>query len=412
MTDAPLLAAGGLAASYNTLVVLAGVSAVGFAAGVVGGVALLRRRPLAGDAAAHATLLGVASAFLLTGRRELPALLAGGLVSAVAALLVLVAIRRLTRTRDDAATAIVIGVSFGAGLAVLQGITSRGLPGAGGLEQFLLGHTAALTARDAAVLAAVSLVAVALVTATLKETVLVAFDAAFAAASGWPVAAIDAGLVSIVAIMVVAGLPAAGAVLVTALVVIPPVAARQWTDRAGRMLLLAGLVGLFAAVVGVAASTLRPGLATGPLVVLAAAAVCLVSLLAAPERGWIARRARQAAISRGWARGRVLEECLALAGVGGEAFAAADVLDRAGGDAPAVRRGIRRAWRTLVLEAAVEPAARGGGRDAWRLAPAGLDEARERRRRIDAWHRALDAGIETGRDGLTLDLPAPLEARP
>ena len=68
------------------------------------------------------------------------------------------------------------------------------------------------------------------------------------------------------------------------------VAARQWTTRAGRMLLLAGLFGLAAAVAGVLASTLRPGLATGPLVVLTAAAICVVSFVAAPERGWLWRR--------------------------------------------------------------------------------------------------------------------------
>jgi manganese/zinc/iron transport system permease protein len=276
--------------TYNTLVVLAGVATVGFAAGVAGTLALLRRRPLVGDAAAHATLLGVGAAFLLTGRRDLPTLLAGALVSAVAALVVLVFLRRIARTRDDAATAIVIGVSFGAGLALLAGITARGLPGGAGLEQFLLGHTAALTAQDALLLAAASCATVALVAVAFKEFVLVSFDDAFAAAIGRPVGLIDTALVALVAVMVVVGLPAAGAVLVTALVVIPPVAARQWTTRVGRMLLLAGLFGLAAAVAGVLASTLRPGLATGPLVVLTAAAICVVSFAVAPERGWLWRR--------------------------------------------------------------------------------------------------------------------------
>ena len=52
--------------AYNTVVVVTGVAAVGFAAGVVGSLALLRKRPLVGDAAAHATLAGVALAFLAT----------------------------------------------------------------------------------------------------------------------------------------------------------------------------------------------------------------------------------------------------------------------------------------------------------------------------------------------------------
>ena len=45
--------------TYNMLVVVTGVAAVGFAAGVVGSLALLRRRPLVGDAAAHAPEVGL-----------------------------------------------------------------------------------------------------------------------------------------------------------------------------------------------------------------------------------------------------------------------------------------------------------------------------------------------------------------
>ena len=131
---------------YNTLVVAAGVAAVGFAAGVIGCLGVLRRRALVGDAAAHATLIGVALAFLVTGRRDLPVLLLGGFVSAVASLGVLVFLRRWTRTRDDAATAIVLGVSFGLGITLISGITARGIAQSAGLEQLLLGHTAALTA--------------------------------------------------------------------------------------------------------------------------------------------------------------------------------------------------------------------------------------------------------------------------
>lgn len=280
--------------SHNTLVVALGVAAVGFAAGVVGSLAVLRKRALAGDAAAHATLVGVACAFLVTGRRDLVTLLAGAAVAALVALGILVAVRRFTRTRDDAATALVIGVSFGLGIALVSGLPAWGYADSAGLEQFLLGHTAALTQPDAWLLGGVALAAVVTVAAILKEATLVAFDAAFAAATGWPVSGIDYAIVGLVAAMVVAGLPAVGAVLVTALVVIPPVAARFWTDRVGSMVVLSGLIGLVAAVAGVIASAARPGLATGPLVVIAAAAMFTASFLFGPHRGVLARRAEAA----------------------------------------------------------------------------------------------------------------------
>lgn len=381
--------------AHNTLVVAAGVAAVGFAAGVVGSLAVLRKRPLVGDAAAHATLVGVAAAFLATGRRDLATLLAGGLISALAGLGVLVAIRRFTRTRDDAATAIVIGVGFGAGIALVSGIPAWGYPDSAGLETFLLGHTAALTARDAVVLAVVAAVTLVAVAAVLKEATLVAFDESFAAATGWPVTAIDGLIVGLVAAMVVAGLPAVGAVLVTALVVIPPLAARAWTDRVSTMLLLAGAIGVVSALAGVAVSASWPGLATGPLVVIAAAACFTVSFLAAPGRGWIARRLEASAASRAWDHGVALDACRRLtAGDAHGSFAAGDVMAAVAGGGPARRRAGVAAWDTLVRAGLVAPAADAGR---WRLTPAGAAEAAERRRSEAAWLGLFDHDPDAAR---------------
>jgi manganese/zinc/iron transport system permease protein len=369
--------------THNTLVVALAVGAVGMAAGMVGALAVLRRRALAGDAAAHGTLAGVALAFLATGRRDLPWLLLGGLATALATLAALVLIRRWTRTRDDAATALVLGVSFGAGVALVTGITARGLPDSAGLEQFLLGHTAAMTARDALLLTACAAATVALLVLGLKEVTLVAFDDAFAAAAGWPVAWIDLLLVGLVAVMVVVGLPAAGAVLVTALLVIPPVAARQWTDRVPALVALSGAIGAGAALVGVVVSGLVPGLATGPVVVLACAAACAVSVVAAPERGWLARRRRDRAVHAAWEEGRIL------------AHLAAGRTDAvAGGDAGILRQ--------MILEGMVEPS--DGG---FRLTAVGRTRAAERARRLAAWESILAVAPDDARAFLTIDLPDP-----
>jgi len=385
---------------YNTLVVAAGVASVGFAAGVVGCFAVLRRRALAGDAAAHATLLGVGLAFLLGGgRRDLPLLLGGALSTAIAALLALVLIGRWTRTRDDAATAIVLGVSFGAGITLLSGISARGIPGSAGLEQFLLGHTAGLTAADAMILGALSLLTVALVALFLKESTLVAFDPLFAAASGWPVTLIDYALVVLVAVMVVVGLPAAGAVLVTALVVIPPVTARQWTDSVGVMLPLAGLFGLVAALSGVAVSSAVPRMPTGPLVVIAASILLTISLLIAPRRGGLARWLRSRRTVAAWADGRLLEVALRLEAQG--PFTREQLLAKAPGAAA------DSAFERLVRSAAIEPVVTRAGTPAWRLAVLGRELAGERSRRLAAWTEVLEAAREDARGHLTIDVPSP-----
>jgi manganese/zinc/iron transport system permease protein len=368
--------------TYNTAVVAAGLAAVGFAAGVVGTLGVLQRRALAGDAAAHATLVGVALAFALTGRRDLATLLGGAFIAAVVALGMLVLIRRLTRTRDDAATAIVLGVSFGAGIALVAGMAARGLPGSGGLEQFLLGHTAALTRGDAILLAAASLASVIVIGLGFKETTLVVFDRAFAAAAGWPVTAIDYLLVMLVAVMVVVGLPAAGAVLVTALVVIPPVAARQWTERVGTMMLVAGCI------------------------VLVAALAFAVSMLAAPRRGWFARAMRQRAAERRWGQTRLLAAAGRRAPAGAAGLTREELLAAVAADGGG--RPLADAWEALVRERALVPAGRADAAAcAWRLSAEGEQRAAECRRRLDAWDAVLAHAPEDARAFLTIDLPAP-----
>ena len=402
---------------YNTLVVAAGVAAVGFAAGVVGSLGVLRKRALVGDAAAHATLVGVAVAFLMTGRRDLPVLLLGAFIAAVTSLGVLVLLRRVTRTRDDAATAIVLGVSFGLGITLVSGITARGIPGGAGLEQFLLGHTAALTAADAVLLAGVSAAAVLLLVIGFKEATLVAFDAAFAAASGLPVAMIDYALVTLVAVMVVVGLPAAGAVLVTALVVIPPVAARQWTDRVTTMLVLAGCFGLIAALVGVGLSAAVPRLSTGPVVVLVAASIFVVSFVGSPSRGWLARWRRQRAVARGWAEGRIIEAALHAMQASASGSFSRHSIESCLGATVVTNRALGRAWRGLLLRHAIEPVPASEasalandsshGISLWRLTDKGKGEAIERARRLAVWGDVLAVASGDARAFLTIDLPPP-----
>ncbi|NBW97705.1 MAG: metal ABC transporter permease [Planctomycetia bacterium] len=294
-----------------------------------------------------------------------------------------------------------LGVAFGVGIALLSGLSARGIPGAGGLEQFLMGHTAALTVDDAKSLAVASLAAVLCAGLAVKEATLVAFDPAFAAASGWPVTLIDYCLVGLVALMVVVGLPAAGAVLVTALVVIPPVTARQWTDRVPMMLVLAGCIGLAAAIGGVALSAAVPKLPTGPTIVLVAASLFAVSFLAAPGRGWLARRREVRDTERTWVEGRLL--CAALEATDahpGASFGRPEVEARAGS-----QRGKAAAWDALVRRGAFVPLRDAGNH--WRLSPAGRAAATERAQRIAAWGRVLAERPADARGLLTIDLPAP-----
>ena len=77
-------------------------------------------------------------------------------------------------------------------------------------------------------------------------------------------------------------------ILIVALTIIPPVAARFWTDQPMRMVALAALLGALAGYLGVTVSSVREGLPTGPLIVLSAFALFMVSFLFSPRRGVLA----------------------------------------------------------------------------------------------------------------------------
>src|SRR5207249_1041460 len=235
-----VLPGGAIVIDYNTLVVLAGVSVLGACAGLVGTFAVLRRRALTGDAVSHAALPGVCIAFLVAGERRLPILLFGAFLSGLLGAMTISALRRWTRVKEDAAVGIVLSVFVGAGFALSRIIQSRVTGGSkAGLNSYILGKTAGMILQDVYLISATAMLCLVLVVLLYKEFKLVSFDAGFARVQGWPAQPLDLLLMALLAATVVIGLPAVGAVLMAALLILPAATARLWTDRLGTMLLLA-----------------------------------------------------------------------------------------------------------------------------------------------------------------------------
>ncbi|HUY87126.1 MAG TPA: iron chelate uptake ABC transporter family permease subunit [Pirellulales bacterium] len=276
--------------AYNTAVVLAGASLLGASTGLVGGFAVLRRRALLGDALAHAALPGVCLAFLVLDRRNLPAMLLGALVTGILGVSLLVGMRRATRVKEDAAIGIVLSVFFGAGLALSRIIQNRASGGSrAGLDSYIFGSAATMRLAELGLIAAVAAVCLAIVFVLYKEFKLVAFDMGFARVQGWPAGRLDLLLMGLIAVTVVIGLPAVGAVLVAAMLILPATAARFWTERLGKLLVISAVLGAATAAAGTLISAQFDGLPTGPTIVLVGAAAFLFSALFALRRGAVAR---------------------------------------------------------------------------------------------------------------------------
>jgi len=283
-----------LQGGYASRWVLIAATLLGGSCGVIGTFAVLRKRAMMSDALSHATLPGIATAYLLwtaLGRdgRSLPVLLLGAAISGVIGVLVTQAIVRFSRLKEDAAIGAVLSVFFGVGVVLMSIIQTLATGTQGGLHHFILGQAAAMTSDDAKLIAIVGSACVLVAIVMHKEFRLVTFDPAFASVQGWPVNLIDLVMMALVVIVTVVGLQAVGVVLIVALLVTPAAAARLWTERLGRTIWIASMIGAISAYVGVAISAVVPDAPTGAVIVLCAGAAFIVSLLAAPRRGLVAR---------------------------------------------------------------------------------------------------------------------------
>ena len=279
-----------LNAGYNAALVAVGAALLGFAAGAVGAFLFLRKRALVSDAIAHATLPGVALAFLAMAAgggdgRDLIGLLAGSALSAALGLGLIEAMTRHTRLSEDAAIGAVLSVFFGVGIVLLTVIQGFGAGRQAGLEDFLLGATAGMLFADAVVIALGGALTLAAIWALRRPMTIVAFDPEYAAATGISVRRIDLAMMGLVMAVTVVGLKLVGLILIVALLIIPPVAARFWSERSMVVVWSAGAIGAVAGYGGAALSAAAPALPTGPIIVLTAAAIFLISFLFAPARG-------------------------------------------------------------------------------------------------------------------------------
>lgn len=301
----PLLQVLLLQAGYNTIVVMLGAAALGAATGVVGVFAMLRRRALVADAVAHATLPGVALGFMVAvalgfSGKNLSFLLSGAALTAVLAALSIQWIANRTRLTEDTAIASVLATFFALGIVLLTVIQTLKAGGQAGLDIYLLGATAGML-REEAITLALFAVAVALVVALLfKELTLISFDADYARAHGFPVRLLDLAILALVLVVVVIGLRIVGLVLIVALLITPPAAARFWSDHTGRMTIVSGAIGAFSAYFGAALSAISPDTPTGAVIVLVAFTLLLASVFFGSARGLLvraigARRLRRAA---------------------------------------------------------------------------------------------------------------------
>jgi len=278
---------------YTLRTVALGAALLGAVSGTLGTFAVLRRQSLLGDAISHAALPGIGLAFLLTGSKLPLVLVVGAALAGWCATALIMAITTASRVKYDSALGLVLSVFFGVGLVILTAIQKMPNANQAGLEAFLFGQAAALIERDVATMAILGGIVLTVAALFWKEFKLLSFNPDFGRALGLPMRYMDILLTALLVVSIVIGLQMVGVVLMSAMIIAPAAAARQWTNRLGRMTLISMGLGALAGVVGALISTSAKNLPTGPVIVLCISGLVLGSVFFAPNRGVVLRAIRQ-----------------------------------------------------------------------------------------------------------------------
>ncbi|MEO0402038.1 MAG: metal ABC transporter permease [Pseudomonadota bacterium] len=264
---------------------------VAVACALPGNFLLLRRQALIGDAISHVVLPGIVVAFLLTGVVATGPMLLGAAGAAVLAVVAIEVIRRLGRIEAGAAMGVVFTAMFAGGVLLLERSDTSNVHL--DVEHALFGNLESLIWLDARgwgslldpealsglpvelprmVLAL--LVVAAFLWLFWRPLTLATFDEGFARGLGLWTGPLGMALVVVSAIAAVAAFDAVGSIIVIAMFICPPAAARLMTNRLGHQVAWSAGFAAMSAVVGYVLA------GYGPLWVGASASVSAAGMIA------------------------------------------------------------------------------------------------------------------------------------
>jgi manganese/iron transport system permease protein/iron/zinc/copper transport system permease protein len=243
--------------------------------GLLGTYVVLRRMSYLGHGLSHAVFGGAAAAAVI----GVDFFLGAGLWGVAAAL----AIGRVSRRRiigSDAAIGVITTASFAFGLA-LFGLYGRARRST---DALLFGSVLGVDEVDIAVVGGVTVATAAMVFAGYRSLLFATFDPEVADVSGLRVGRLDALLMVVLAVVILATIQVLGVVLVAAALVIPATVARMLTNSFARMLWLSTAVGAACGFAGMVASY-HLDIPSGAAIVLAGAVVFAAVFAATGSRG-------------------------------------------------------------------------------------------------------------------------------
>lgn len=278
-------------------------------ASLVGVIVFLRKQSLLGESLSHASYPGVILGVIVAGLFNLEdqqefflavLVMSGAALTALLGLWCIYFLEERLHIRTDSALCFVLSSFFGIGLTLASHIQFSFSYLYRQAQAYLYGQAATMTDIHIFVYGFLALLIISMIILLYKEIQTITFNRNYAKSLGINVFLIDSLIFVLIVLAVVIGIRSVGVVLMSAMLISPAAAARQYTNQLSRMFFLAGLFGLVSGFLGNYLSIelsqyffdARLILPTGPMIVLVASCICLLSLLFAPEKGIFLRMIR------------------------------------------------------------------------------------------------------------------------
>jgi manganese/zinc/iron transport system permease protein len=275
------------------------------ASSLIGVVAFLRKRCLLAEALSHSAYPGVVvGAFLLAtvfssiGEYASLVILGCAFLSSLGGLFLVEFMEKRLGVKSDAALCFALSVFFGIGILIASKIQMSHPVWYNQIHLFLYGQVATMTSMHVWIYGTLLTITGLFLFLLYRPLQLVNFDRQLAGTFGVRVKVIDALLFLLLVLAIVIGIRSVGVVLMSGMLVAPAVAARQLTQKMWLLFVLAGLFGGVSGFLGNYLSVELPhyfsadqtlSLPTGPMILLSASTICVLSLLFSPTTGLFSR---------------------------------------------------------------------------------------------------------------------------
>lgn len=274
---------------------------------LAGVIVVIRKRSLLGESLSHASYPGIALGVTLLSSFFSPAsdtfalaVLACAFISSFLGMLLIEALQKKFKVKDDAALCFVLSVFFGLGVLIASRIQTTHAVWYKQVQAFLYGQAATMRDIHVIIYAVLLVLTCAAITFLYREIQILTFDRSFGQSIGINLRFVDVILLLLTVLAIVIGIRSVGVVMMAGMLIAPALAARTLANRLKTTFVLAGLIGAVSGFSGNYFSVMIPyylkaeklSLPTGPMILLSAVFACLLAIFFAPQKGLVTRMLR------------------------------------------------------------------------------------------------------------------------